>query len=122
MNECRIGRAAAPRRRLARRAAAGLAAASAGLALSACGASPTTLDQSFVETVRSAGRDVPPGADGEGLLQAARKICDRKLNHDTVAERRASALTPEDIDAVERTFAHDARQFTNLALETYCPD
>jgi hypothetical protein len=84
---------------------------------------PTTsnVDQSFVDTARSQGHVVAPGDQETLVVSAARKICDRRENHSTVAERRATALSPEELGAVQQTFATDVRGFTSLALDTYCP-
>jgi hypothetical protein len=100
-------------------------AVAAGFAVAACGVAeptPAQLDANFVALVRAEGRTVPSGGDGEAtLVAAARKICDRQANHDTVADRRANRLTQHELEAVARTFADDARRFTALALQTYCP-
>jgi hypothetical protein len=42
------------------------------------------------------------------------------VNHSTTAERRATALTTDELDAVNQSFAGDSRAFTTLALDTYC--
>ena len=84
---------------------------------------PTTsnVDQNFVDTARSQGHVVVPGDQETLVVSAARKICDRRENHSTVAQRRATALSPEELGAVQQTFATDVRGFTSLALDTYCP-
>jgi hypothetical protein len=111
--------------RLRRRAAAGVAAAVAALALSGCAAawaSPAGLDAQFVELARAQGRELPAdAADQAVLISAGRKVCARRAAATaTVAERRAATLTRHELDVVARTFA-DPRQFTVLALRTFCP-
>jgi hypothetical protein len=112
-------------RGLRRRARAGLAVVVAVLALSGCAAawaSPAGLDAQFVELARAQGRDLPADtAEQAVLVRAGRKICARRAaSAATVAERRAATLTRHELDAVTRTFA-DSRQFTALALRTFCP-
>jgi hypothetical protein len=115
---------AAPRRTYLRR---GLAATGVTLvvalsvsAFAMVGPTTANVDQSFVDTARSQGHAVP--GDQETLLvSAARKICDRRESHSTDAQRRATALSPAELGAVQQTFATDVRGFTSLALATYCP-
>jgi hypothetical protein len=116
---------AAPRRTYVRR---GLAAAGVTLvvalsvsAFAMVGPTTTNVDQNFVDTARSQGHAVVPGDQETLVVSAARKICDRRENHSTVAQRRTTALSPEELGAVQQTFATDVRGFTSLALETYCP-
>jgi uncharacterized protein DUF732 len=115
----------APRRTYVRR---GLAATGVTLvvalsvsAFAMVGPTTANVDQSFVDTARSQGHAVVPGDHETLVVSAARKICDRRENHSTVAQRRATALSPEELGAVQQTFATDVRGFTSLALATYCP-
>jgi hypothetical protein len=88
-------------------------------------AGPTTgtsanVDQRFVDAAQTQGHVI--AADQQPLvLSAARKICDRRENHATVPERRATALSAEELAAIQQSFATDIRGFTSLALDTYCP-
>jgi hypothetical protein len=81
--------------------------------------SPGTADRRFVEVARSLGHVVPPDAQAL-VISAARKICDRRDSHDTDQERRATALTSNEIAAVGAAFGAETRDFTTLALKTYC--
>ena len=54
------------------------------------------------------------------MISAARKICDRRAAHDTDQERRATALSSDEISAVGTAFGADTRDFTTLALKTFC--
>jgi hypothetical protein len=115
---------ARPRRPFLRRGL--LALAAAGFVALGVGAfawvapSPAGADQRFVETARSQGHDVAAGGQQSLVVSAARKICDRRVIHDTDRERRATALTIDEISAVGAAFGADTRDFTTLALETYC--
>jgi hypothetical protein len=115
---------ARPRRPFLRRGL--LALAAAGFVALGVGAfawvapSPAAADQRFVETARSQGHDVAAGGQQSLVVSAARKICDRRIIHDTDRERRATALTIDEISAVGAAFGTDTRDFTTLALETYC--
>jgi hypothetical protein len=108
--------------RLRRKIVVAVVAVAAVVAVSAFATEGLSLaaDRVFVETARSQGRVIAPGTQEERLLSAARKICERREHHDTVAERRATRLRPEEIDAVRQTFARDVRGFMTLALQTYC--
>lgn len=118
MNEC-IHRRADTRLRLSI-AVVGAAIALAGFTTP--GADPGRLDASFVDAVRAVGHDVPRAVDQQAaLVVAARKICARRTPSMTPVERRNSALTLRELDAVAVTFAGDARGFSTLALDTYCP-
>ena len=106
---------------------AGLALAGVVLALSAFGPayldlvrSSASADQRFVAAVSAEGRTVEPGANGELVVRAAQKLCAR---HEDVsnAQRRATSLTAEEIEAVRKTFGDDAEAFTKVALRTFCP-
>lgn len=115
-----------PRRTYVRRglAAAGVAlvvALSAG-AFAMVGPTTANTDQSFVDTARSQGHVVASGDQQTLVVSAAHKICDRRESHSTVAERKATALSLEELGAVQQTFATDVRGFTALALDTYCPN
>src|SRR5690349_21360767 len=61
-------------------------------------------DQRFVSAVRAEGRSVEPGPDQALVTQAAQKLCERKDDPVSSADRRASTLTQQEIDAVRRTF------------------
>jgi Protein of unknown function (DUF732) len=102
-----------------------VAVAAAGIlvALAGCGSvgSAARLDARFLESVRADGHDVPGGAGEATLVAAARKICDRRIPHGSVEERRQAALTRDELATVAQAFAGDARRFAALALDTYCP-
>jgi hypothetical protein len=89
-------------------------------AFATSGSSAMTGDLHFLDTARSQGHVVAPGQQEGLLVSAAHKICDRRVNHSTTAERRATALTTDELDAVNQSFAGDSRAFTTLALDTYC--
>jgi hypothetical protein len=117
----------APRRRstLRRGAVVGALALVVALAVSAfaTSGSPTgDVDQRFLDATRSQGLVVAGGQQQTLLVSAARKICERRESHETAAQRRATALSIEELRSVARTFGDDARGFTSLALETYCPN
>jgi Protein of unknown function (DUF732) len=83
--------------------------------------STASADQRFVAAVQAEGRPVPSG-DAEALVvQAAQKLCEGRDGSSTYAERRASALTADEIDAVRRTFGDDSEAFMKVARRTYCP-
>jgi hypothetical protein len=82
--------------------------------------SPEGANQRFVEAAQSQGHVVAPGAQETLVISAARKICDRRATHDTDQERRATALNSDEIAAVGTAFGADTRDFTTLALETFC--
>lgn len=83
--------------------------------------SHATADQRFVAAVAAQGRTVPAG-DGQVLVvRAAQKLCERRDGAATSAERRASALTADEIDAVRQTFGDDSQAFMKVALRSYCP-
>lgn len=114
-----------PRRTYVRR---GLAAAGVALvvalsvsAFSMVGPTTANTDQKFVDTARSQGHVVASGDQQTLIVSAAHKICDRRESHATVAERKATALSLDELDAIQQTFATDVRGFTALALDTYCP-
>ena len=119
MNErtCRPARPAVRARAVAVLAGTLLTAVGCGF-----GGTPAQLDARFVQNMRADGHDVPQGAAGETtLVTAARKICERRENHRSLDERRQTALTQHELDAVTQAFSGDARRFADLALETYCP-
>jgi Protein of unknown function (DUF732) len=98
------------------------------LALSALGPgylervwSTAQADQRFVAAVRAEGRSVEPGADEKLVVEAAQKLCERRDESVSNAQRRASTLTPDEIDAVRRTFGDDSASFIKVATRTYCP-
>ena len=98
-------------------------AALAALAVSAfttAGSPAVDVDQHFVDATRAQGYVVDSDAQRTLLVSAARKICERRENHSTVAQRRATALSSQELSTVTDTFAGNARSFTTLALETYC--
>ena len=74
----------------------------------------------FIEEAQSHGHAIAPGEQEMLVLSAARKICDRKVTHDTVRERRSTALTSAELAAVDAVFGPRTRDFTALALDTYC--
>jgi Protein of unknown function (DUF732) len=78
-------------------------------------------DQRFVAAVQAQGRTVEPGADEGLVLSAAHKLCERRDVSVSSAERRASTLTPEEIEAVRKTFGDDSEAFIKVATRTYCP-
>jgi hypothetical protein len=108
-------------RRGAAVAAAVLVGALAVSAFSTVVPSSGDADQHFVDTARSQGRVVAGGDQQALLVSAARKICDRRGSHTTVAQRRATALSSDELAVIQQTFAGDTRGFTALALDTYCP-
>jgi hypothetical protein len=98
-------------------------AALAALAVSAfttAGSAAVDVDQHFVDATRAQGYVVESDAQRTLLVSAARKICERRENHSTVAQRRATALSSQELSTVTDTFAGNARSFTTLALDTYC--
>ena len=122
MIQCSGGRSILPR---TPRAVAVVVVTVAVLGSAACGigTSAAELDATFVDTLRSEGRDVPaePGVAAT-LVSAARKLCDRREKRATPDERHAARLTRHELEMVNLTFDDDARRFTLLALETYCPN
>jgi hypothetical protein len=107
-------------RRGAAVAAVVLAMALAVSAFATSGSPSTTGDQHFLDTARSQGSVIAPGQQEGLLVSAAHKICDRRESHSTTAERRATALSTDELDAVSQSFGGDSRAFTTLALDTYC--
>ena len=77
-------------------------------------------DQRFVAAVQSPGRSVAQGTDEVLVIQAAHKVCDQRSDI-TPAQRRASTLTENEIDAVQRTFGDDSPAFISVAKRSYCP-
>jgi hypothetical protein len=78
-------------------------------------------EQRFVSAVQAQGRSVEPGPDQVLVTEAAQKLCERKDDPVSSADRRASTLTPVEIDAVRRTFGDDSEAFIKVSLRTYCP-
>jgi hypothetical protein len=76
-------------------------------------------DQRFVAAVQAEGRTVEPGETQELVIEAAHKLCLRKVSVTTL-QRRESTLTPDEIAAVHRTFGADQQAFMKAALQTYC--
>jgi hypothetical protein len=76
----------------------------------------------FVEAVQSRGHVIAPGEQEALVLSAARKICARKLSHNTLEERRSTALSSAELAAVDAVFGAETRDFTALALDTYCTE
>ncbi len=123
--DAEVQETAAPRRRaFARRglvaAALSVVVALAVSAFATAGSATVDVDQRFVEAATTRGYAIPD--DRRALtVSAARKICDRKDDHTTTAQRRATRLSTAEIAAVEQAFGGDVRGFTDLALTTYCP-
>jgi Protein of unknown function (DUF732) len=101
-------------------AAVVLAAALAVSAFATSGSPATTGDSYFLDTARSQGHTIAPGQQEGLLVSAAHKICDRRESHSTTAERRATALSTDELHAVNQSFGGDSRAFTVLALDTFC--
>ncbi len=116
--------AARPRRACVRRglvaSAVALVVALAVSAFATAAPTPASADQRFVDAARSQGY-VATGDQQALVVSAARKICERRESHSTAAQRRATALSSAELDAVQQVFADDVRGFTTLALDTYCP-
>ena len=74
----------------------------------------------FIEEAQSHGHAIVPGEQEMLVLSAARKVCDRKVTHETIRERRSTALTSQELAAVGAAFGAKTREFTALALDTYC--
>jgi hypothetical protein len=74
----------------------------------------------FIEEAQSHGHAIAPGEQEMLVLSAARKVCDRKVTHETIRERRSRALTSAELAAVGAVFGPRTRDFTALALDTYC--
>jgi hypothetical protein len=113
-----------PRRPYLRRGAVALVAA--GFVAVGVGAfawavpSAESANQRFVEAAQSQGHVVVAGRQESLVISAARKICERRVTHETDQERRATALSSDEIAAVGTAFGADTRDFTTLALETFC--
>jgi hypothetical protein len=83
--------------------------------------SPETANRRFVAAAQSEGHLVTSDEQQSLLVTAARKICDRRYaGHISDEDRRATALTSAEIGAVGAAFGADTRDFTSLALKTYC--
>jgi Protein of unknown function (DUF732) len=78
-------------------------------------------EQRFVSAVRAEGHSVEPGPDQVLVTGAAQKLCERKDDPVSSADRRASTLTQQEIDAVRRTFGDDSEAFIKVSLHSYCP-
>jgi hypothetical protein len=83
--------------------------------------STASADQRFVAAVQAEGRTVDAGADQALVISAAHKVCETRDGDATTAQRRASALTADEIEAVRRTFGDDSTAFMKVAKRTYCP-
>jgi hypothetical protein len=81
----------------------------------------TRPDQRFVSAVRAEGRSVEPGPDQVLVTEAAQKLCERKDDPVSSADRRASTLTTQEIDAIRRMFGDDSQAFIKVSLRSYCP-
>jgi len=82
--------------------------------------SPEAANRRFV-AAQSEGHLVTSDEQQSLLVTAARKICDRRYaGHISDEDRRATALTSAEIGAVGAAFGADTRDFTSLALKTYC--
>jgi hypothetical protein len=108
--------------------AVGLVVACGGVALALTAFGPDFLDRStaradqrFVAAVEAQGRPVGPEANQTLVIQAARKVCESPQGEASAAQRRASALTTEEIDAVRQTFGDDSTAFLKVAKRSYCP-
>lgn len=83
--------------------------------------SPEAANRRFVDAAQSEGHLVTSDEQQSLLVTAARKICDRRYaGHISDEDRRATALTSAEIGAVGAAFGADTRDFTSLALKTYC--
>ena len=83
--------------------------------------SPEAANRRFVDAAQSEGHLVTSNEQQSLLVTAARKICDRRYaGHISNEDRRATALTRAEIGAVGAAFGADTRDFTSLALKTYC--
>lgn len=83
--------------------------------------SPEAANRRFVDAAQSEGHLVTSNEQQSLLVTAARKICDRRYaGHISDEDRRATALTSAEIGAVGAAFGADTRDFTSLALKTYC--
>ena len=83
--------------------------------------SPEAANRRFVDAAQSEGYLVTSNEQQSLLVTAARKICDRRYaGHISNEDRRATALTSAEIGAVGAAFGADTRDFTSLALKTYC--
>jgi hypothetical protein len=83
--------------------------------------SPEAANRRFVDAAQSEGHLVTSYEQQSLLVTAARKICDRRYaGHISDEDRRATALTSAEIGAVGAAFGADTRDFTSLALKTYC--
>jgi hypothetical protein len=108
------------RRGVAALVAAGFVALGVGVgAFAWLAPSPEAANRRFVEAAQSQGHVVAPEQQPL-VVSAARKICDRRVINETDRERRATALTSDEIAAVGTAFGADTRDFTTLALKTYC--
>jgi hypothetical protein len=81
----------------------------------------TRPDQRFVSAVQAEGRSVDPGPDQVMVMAAAQKLCERKDDPVSSADRRASTLTTQEIDAIRRMFGDDSQAFIKVSLRSYCP-
>jgi len=114
--------------RVLRLAGAVVATGAVVLALSAFGPgylglarTPASPDQRFVAAVQEQGRPVQSAETEVLVVRAAHKLCEQRDDDASSADRRANALTAEEIEAVRRTFGDDAQAFMKVALRTYCP-
>ena len=108
--------------RLRRAAVVFVASVAAVLGVSAAGvAAPprASVDQHFLVEVRGHGHPVPEGVDEALVVSAARKLCVRRDGR-TYVERRAGALTSDELAAVKRSFGDDSQGFIALATDAYC--
>ena len=114
-----------PRKRILRVAAVLFVVAGA-VAFTAFGStyldrSAARADEKFVAGVAAEGRPVPDAQTQALVIQAAHKLCDSRTGSTTTTQRRASVLTSEEIDAVQRTFGGDTPAFVKVAKSAYCP-
>jgi Protein of unknown function (DUF732) len=108
--------------------AVGLVVACGGVALALTAFGPDFLDRStaradqrFVAAVQAEGRTVGAAPNQALVIQAAHKVCESQVGDATVAQRRATALTADEIEAVRQTFGDDSPAFMKLARRSYCP-
>jgi len=78
-------------------------------------------DQRFIAAVQAQGRPVGSAETEALVVRAAHKLCEQRDDDASSSDRRANALTAEEIEAVRRTFGADAQAFMKVALRTYCP-
>ena len=78
-------------------------------------------DERFVAAAADRGLSLPQDPPDPLVVRAAQKLCERRAGADTSAKLRQTALTPEEIAAVRRTFGDDTEAFLAMSLRIYCP-